>query len=297
MSSKQKTILVGAHALVWVGEWSETKARTAIESTKTAGFDLIEVPVMDPSAVDARMTKRILDEVGLRASCSLGLTFDADISSEDPRVVSRGRDLLKGALEVAVGIEATFLGGITYSAMGKYAAPATERGRANAAAVLRELAGEAATEGISIGLEVVNRYETNLLNTCDEAIAFANQIGAENILVQLDTYHMNIEESDLRGPVLRAADAGRLAYVHVGENHRGYLGSGSIDFPDFFRALAEVDYTGVVTFESFSSTVVSPELTLGLSIWRNLWSDGMDLASHARQFIDAEFTAAQRAQR
>ena len=77
----------------------------------------------------------------------------------------------------------------------------------------------------------------------------------------------------------------RLGYVHIGENHRGYLGSGHIDFGAFFGALAEIDFRGPVTFESFSSAVVAPGLSNDLAIWRNLWDDGFDLATHARSFI------------
>jgi D-psicose/D-tagatose/L-ribulose 3-epimerase len=73
--------------------------------------------------------------------------------------------------------------------------------------------------------------------------------------------------------------------VHIGESNRGYLGSGTIDFAQFFHALAMIDYKGVVTFESFSSTVVNEDLSNALAIWRNPWDDGMDLAMHARAFM------------
>jgi D-psicose/D-tagatose/L-ribulose 3-epimerase len=79
--------------------------------------------------------------------------------------------------------------------------------------------------------------------------------------------------------------------VHIGENHRGYLGSGHLDFGAFFHALADVDYTGPITFESFSSAVVSPGLSSDLAVWRNLWSDGADLAAHARSFIAGQLAA------
>jgi D-psicose/D-tagatose/L-ribulose 3-epimerase len=75
--------------------------------------------------------------------------------------------------------------------------------------------------------------------------------------------------------------------VHVGENHRGYLGSGHLDFTSFFHALAEIDYRGAITFESFSSAVVSPTLSNDLAIWRNLWDDGPALARHAGDFLRA----------
>lgn len=59
-------------------------------------------------------------------------------------------------------------------------------------------------------------------------------------------------------------------YVHIGESHRGYLGTGSVDFGALFRALAAADYEGPLTFESFSSAVVSPSLSNTLCVWRNL---------------------------
>lgn len=59
-------------------------------------------------------------------------------------------------------------------------------------------------------------------------------------------------------------------YIHIGESHRGYLGTGSVDFPALFRALAAAGYQGPLTFESFSSAVVSPSLSNTLCVWRNL---------------------------
>jgi D-psicose/D-tagatose/L-ribulose 3-epimerase len=112
------------------------------------------------------------------------------------------------------------------------------------------------------------------------------------VTIHLDTYHMNIEEDDLVRPVYEVGD--RLGYVHIGENHRGYLGSGHLDFGAFFHALADVGYPGPITFESFSSAVVSAGLSNDLAVWRNLWDDGDDLARHARAFIDGQLAAAVR---
>jgi len=83
-----------------------------------------------------------------------------------------------------------------------------------------------------------------------------------------------------------------LGYFHVGESHRGYLGTGTIDFQTIFRNLADIGYEGTITFESFSSAVVDPKLSTALAVWRNLWSDGEDLATHARNFMEAELYAA-----
>lgn len=87
------------------------------------------------------------------------------------------------------------------------------------------------------------------------------------------------------------AVADRLGYVHIGESHRGYLGSGRVDFDAFFRALATVQYDGPVVFESFSSAVVHPELSTMLGVWRDLWRDGDDLGEHANAFIRNQLRA------
>lgn len=103
---------------------------------------------------------------------------------------------------------------------------------------------------------------------------------------------MNIEEDDFIRPVHDVAD--RLVYVHIGENHRGYLGAGHLDFTSFFHALADIGYAGPITFESFSSTVVSEGLSNDLAIWRDLWADGDDLARRARSFIAEQLAVSRR---
>jgi D-psicose/D-tagatose/L-ribulose 3-epimerase len=276
---------VGIHAQVWVGGWSEAECRRAIERSRATGYDLIEIPVLDPSTIDVTMTRKALDETGLDAVCSLGLGLETDISSADPDIVARGEGLLRDALAVTRDLGGTYLGGVISSALARYSGPPSVEGRTNCVQVLRRLAERAAASGITLGLEVVNRYESNLLNTAQQALALVSEVGADNLVVHLDTYHMNIEEADFTTPVL--ACGGRLGYVHVGESHRGYLGTGTVDFSAFFKALAAINYQGTVTFESFSAAVVAPGLSNTLAIWRNTWTDSEDLARHARVFIDA----------
>jgi D-psicose/D-tagatose/L-ribulose 3-epimerase len=199
--------------------------------------------------------------------------------------VDRGRERLFEALAFARAIGSSYLGGVIFGALARYAAPTTEQARRNSASVIRELGQEAARDGITIGLEFVNRYESNLLNTAQQTLDYLDLVGENNVLVHADTYHMNIEEKDFRSPIMACGD--RLGYVHIGESHRGYLGTGTIDFPEFFGALRDLDYRGPVTFESFSSAVVDRHLSNTLAIWRNLWSDGTDLATQAHEFISA----------
>ena len=280
---------LGIHALVWAGDLEPASIESAARQTQASGYDFLELSLHDTTHLDVAHARATLAEQGLGVACSRGLSFDADISSDDPAVVARGEVLLRDSVEVAAALGARNLCGALYSALGKYAGPVTEKGYANAIAVLKEVAVEAERHGLGLGIEVVNRYETHVLNTAAQALRFIDAIGADNVYVHLDTYHMNIEESDLVQPVLDCGD--RLGYVHIGENHRGYLGAGAIDFGSFFHALRRIDYRGGITFESFSSAVVMPGLCSDLAVWRNLWSDGMDLAMSARAFMQAHLRA------
>jgi len=283
---------LGVHTLVWAGDWSEADARFAIEQTAAAGYDLIELLLMDPNSIDVKMTRKLLEEYEVRASTTLGLSAETDVSSVDPEIVAAGNRLLEQAAAVARDLELEFVGGVIFGALRKFDRPVTDRGRANSMEAVARFTELAKASDIPVGLEVVNRYESNLLNTAKQAREYIREIGSDNLYVHLDTYHMNIEESDMGQAVRDCED--RLGYVHIGEGHRGYLGSGTVDFTGFFRALHQANYDGIVTFESFSSAVIDPNLSYALAVWRNLWSDNADLARHARTFIDAHLRAAAR---
>jgi D-psicose/D-tagatose/L-ribulose 3-epimerase len=274
---------LGVHALVWAGDTSEESVEKIITSTAQAGYDLVEFSLHDSLNLNVQRARTLLAENNLGVVCSRGLAFDADVSSDDPATVERGAKLLQESLQITHDLGGTHFTGALFSALGKYGAPMTDAGRANVVRVLKELADEAGKRSMTLGLEICNRYETNVINTAHDALRLADDIGRDNVLIHLDTYHMNIEENDLVSPVYEVGE--RLGYVHIGENHRGYLGSGHLDFTAFFHALAAVGYKGPITFESFSSAVVARGLSNDLAVWRNLWTDGEDLAVHAREFM------------
>ena len=281
---------LGVHALVWVGGWSHEECERAIAQTAEIGFDLIEIPALDPSSIDTAFTAKMLDRYKLGTTLSLGLDAATDISSGDRDKQARGEARLMQVLAVARDVGATHVCGILYSAFQKYFEPPTPAGIAGSVEVLRRVGEKAEQHGITIGLEVVNRYESNLLNTAAQAVAFASRVALPNVKVHLDTYHMNIEEADLESALIDSGDM--LGYVHIGESGRGYLGAGNIDFDRVFRGLAKAGYSGPITFESFSSAVVNPQLSGILAIWRNLWEDSADLARHAKGFIEHGLKAA-----
>ncbi|MGI9493969.1 MAG: sugar phosphate isomerase/epimerase family protein [Geminicoccaceae bacterium] len=281
---------LGVHALVFVSGWSQEEASRAIGLAAECGFEYLEIPLLDPRAINVRQTARALEAAGIRPVTSLGLSADTDISSGDPALVSRGEALLNDALSVARDIGSEMLSGVLYSALHKYSAPAPDVGRSACIEVLARLAEKAKQAGLQLGIEPVNRYESNLINSGDDALALIKAIGADNIVVHLDSYHMNIEEGAPSDLIERLGD--RLGYVHVNESHRGYMGTGTIDFDALFSALAQHDYQGVITFEAFSAGIGDPALNADLAVWRELWNDPQDLALHARRFMIQEIERA-----
>ena len=282
-----KTLEYGGHALVWSGDWTPEGARKAISGASRAGYDYIEIALLDPWKVDVVLTKDLLQEINLRAHASLGLSSATDVTSTNASIVTKGDELLRKATDVLSAIGGTELCGVIYCALGKYPGPASKENRANSVAAMQRLADYAADKGINIDLEVVNRYETNIMNTGIEGLAFLDEVNRSNAYLHLDTYHMNIEEDGMEKSVLAAKD--RLGYVHIGESHRGYLGTGNVNFDKFFAALRKINYRGPITFESFSSEVVDPNLSNTLCVWRNLWSDSDDLAKKALMFIKEHY--------
>ncbi len=283
---------LGIHALVWVGDTAPDSVSAAIEHTRAAGYDLLEFSLHDSVNLDTARARKELEAAGLQVAFSRGLAPEADVSATDLATVARGAALLRQSVEVTRAMGGHVLTGALYSAFRKFDHPLTAAGRANIVSVLKDLAVEAAAVDVALGLEVCNRYETNVVNTAHDALLLADDVGSDNVFIHLDSYHMNIEEDDFDGPLREVGD--RLGYVHIGENHRGYLGSGHIDFDQMFATLADIGYTGPITFESFSSAVVAQGLSSDLAVWRNLWSDGDDLARHARDFMADHLTAARR---
>ena len=283
---------LGIHAFVWTGSSVQKDLEAAVEISHDLGFRLIEFPRLNTDVFDVPALARLLQARGMGVAVTMGLPKDADVSSEDRETVARGEALLNDGVAVARDLGAKKLGGILFSMHGKYTSAPTEAGRRNSVDVIRRVAERAERAGVTLNLEIVNRFETNLLNTVAQGLKFIDDVGSDNVFLHLDTFHMNIEEAS-PAEAIRAAGA-KLGYFHIGESNRGYLGAGTIDFDAAFDALLDIGYDDFMTFESFSSEVVDKDLSLTCGIWRNTWKDNVDLARHAKAFIEERYENAQR---
>tara|TARA_B100000674_G_scaffold496509_1_gene526914 strand:- start:367 stop:1227 length:861 start_codon:yes stop_codon:yes gene_type:complete len=275
---------IGVHALTFIGDIKNESIEKCLNKAAEIGYDVMEIPLLNPDVIDTKFVSRAFEKYNLEPTVSLGLSYDTDIASEDEDRVMAGRELLFKALDRSIDIGSKNLCGVIHSAMQKNNQQKTKRGYNNSLKVIDELANKANKNDVVISLEVVNRYETNIMNTADDAINYINNLSTPNVKIHLDTYHMNIEEDNYYDPIKKIGHE-KLGMFHFGENHRGYLGSGHIDFDETFKSLNEIKYKGIITFESFSSEVVDPILSNTLAVWRNLWTDSDDLATKAYKFI------------
>jgi D-psicose/D-tagatose/L-ribulose 3-epimerase len=274
---------LGIHSFVWTGGQTQAGLEAALEKSAAAGFRLIEFAYLRPELFDLDALAQRARSLDMAVTVTMGLPPSADVSSEDASVVRAGEELLANAVRAVRDVGGTRLGGILYSAHTKYASKPTDRGRKNSIAAIAATAEVAKAAGVDLVLEVVNRFESNLLNTTAQGLAFVAATGSD-VRLHLDTFHMNIEEANPAAAIRLAGD--RIGYFHIGESNRGYLGDGVIDFDPIFDALLDIDYQNDVTFESFSGAIVDEALSIACAIWRDTWTDSMPLAAHAKAFID-----------
>ncbi len=270
---------LGIHAYAWCSEWSN-QSLDLIDRVKGLELDFIEIPLMKLDSFDASAVRRRLTDAGLDAVTSTVLLKGTDITSRDPDVRRRGVAYLKSCVEATAAIGKTNLSGVLYSQHVKDTQEKpSEADWGYAAECLREAARHAQKYGISLGLEPVNRYESNLINTCTQAHQLRAMIGEPNVKIHLDTYHMNIEEKSFYDATkLAGAD---LIHYHLCENDRGIPGTGLVNWDDIFRALGEIGYSGYAALESF----VDMTDNMNTWVWRQLAPSGDALVAEGVAFI------------
>jgi D-psicose/D-tagatose/L-ribulose 3-epimerase len=251
----------GAHAFVWVDEWTTEKGNNAIAMAARQGYDFIEIPLLKPHEFDVASHKQALARAGIYATASLVLPNDAHM----PAQPKRAKEFLISALDKLEALGGDYLCGCIAYALGLFTgAPPTDAERQTVVEVIGEVAAEAKKRDITLGLEVVNRHEGYVYTSLADGRAAIKAIGADNIQLHADTYHMNIEEEGFYKPLVECADV--LGYIHISESHRGRLGTGTVNWDEVFHGLADAHYKGPLVLEAFTS--INPELIAATRMWR-----------------------------
>lgn len=251
----------GSHAFVWVGDWTTESGNQAIAGAAAAGADFIEIPLLRPDTFDAASHKDALNAAGLDATCSLVLPKGLHMA-DNP---NGAKDFLFSVMDQMDIIGSKYLCGCIGYELGRFTGEApTEKERQTVVDTLKEVAAEAKTRGITLGLEAVNRYETYMYNTLEDTREAVLAIGADNFKLHADTYHMNIEENGFYKPIVATGDV--LDYIHMSESHRGLVGSGTVNWEQVWQGLAEIKFDGYLVLESFAA--INPDLAAATCLWR-----------------------------
>ena len=237
----------------WEKNWAADHKKY-IKKASDIGFDVLEFqaqPLLEMSKDHMSDLAKYAEECGIELTYSLGLDRNYDVSSLDEKIRLGGVDYLQRIVERIGYMGGTLLSGVSYAGWGvpdnflDDKRPYWEQSIKS----MREIIKTAEDNGVTYCVEAVNRFETCLINTAAEALAYVAEIDSPNIGVLLDTYHMNIEENNIGDAIRLVGD--KLTSFHTGENNRTAPGRGHLDWDEIFGALADINYKNRIVSEPF----------------------------------------------
>ncbi|MEU6973467.1 sugar phosphate isomerase/epimerase family protein [Kitasatospora aureofaciens] len=271
---------IGVNTWVWTSPLTTVDLERLVPHVATLGFDVIELPVEQPGQWDPRYCAELLDAHGLAASVVLVMPPGRELVAAPPGTVRDTQDYLRHCVDVAVVVGAPVISGPAYASVGRtWHLDTDERRRvyAELRENLKPVVDYAAERSVRIGVEPLNRYETSLINTVDQAL----EALPEGCGLALDTYHLNIEERSPAQAVRAAGD--RLVHLQVCGTDRGAPGADHLDWRAFAEAAELVGYGGPLVIESF--TPDNTTIATAASIWRPLADSPDALAADGLAFL------------
>jgi len=251
---------------------------------KRWGFDTVELPIEDPSHIDPAHVKRELDKSGLVCgSVCACMGPDRDLRGT-PQQQQTGLDYMRKLIDQMVVLDCPSLIGPVYSAVGRAdAVPPDEYQQQWKTVVghLKTLCEHAHKNGRQVCLEPLNRFETDFINTCDQALKMVREVGSPALKLHLDTFHMNIEQKDQAAAIRKAGK--RLGHFHACGSDRGTPGNDHIDWKPIARALKEIGYKADVVIESFTTDV--KVIARAAAIWRRIEPTRNEIAVKGLKFL------------
>ena len=262
---------IGIYYAYWTHEW-DVDFLPFIPKAKSLGFDVLEInggTMVTMSPADKDRLKKSAADHGIELTFCVGLTKQYDPASPDAAVRKAGVDYLQKMCESIGSIGGKTLGGIVYGSWpGKLPAGVPDRRPLvdHSVASMKEAIKAAEDHGVTMCMEVVNRFEQYIMNTAAEAVDYVKRVGSPNCRVLLDSFHMNIEEDSLAGAIRTAAPY--LGHFHIGETNRRPPGRGRMAWGELFGTLNEVGYTGAISMEPF--LMPGGQVGADISVYRDL---------------------------
>jgi D-psicose/D-tagatose/L-ribulose 3-epimerase len=281
---------IGINSFLFVSPFTTASAKL-FPKFKKWGFDTVELPVEAPEHIDAAKVKAAADKAGLAIGsvCAcMGPGRDFRGSEADQRTAMT---YCKALIDQMVVMGCPSLIGPVYSVVGRADAEEPAAQKAQWALVvknLKELAKYAEAKGVQICVEPLNRFETDFLNTCDQALKLLKAVKSPALKLHLDTFHMNIEEKNQAAAILKAGSL--LGHFHACGSDRGTPGGDHIDWKPIIAALKKIKYDGDVVIESFTTDV--KVIARAAAIWRRIEPTRDEIAvqglANLRRFLKAK---------
>ena len=262
---------VGIFYAYWTHEW-DVDFLPFIDKVKSLGFDLLELhaAVLESKDRSYRLKiKECADKAGIILSYGMGLDKRHDLSSLDETVRQQGVAYMKRIIASVGEMGGGMIGGTVHSywpaVFPENVASKTPM-LAQSLKSMAELAPFAAGQNVTLNVEVINRFEQFLVNTCEEALSYVKTVNSPACNILLDTFHMNIEEDSIGGAIRSAGK--RLASLHLGEPNRKLPGMGRMPWGEVKKALDDIDYTGPLVMEPFITQ--GGAIGRAIGIWRDI---------------------------
>jgi len=279
-----KNIKFGASTWLWASPFTTETIEDLFPKIAQMGFDVVEIAVEDPALIDIKKVKSALSKYGLDVIICGAFGDSRDLTNESMEVQKNGLSYIEDCLDICEELGVSFFAGPMYSAVGKARMLSPEQRKAEwdlAVKNLRLVCEMAEARGLKIALEPLNRFESDLVNTTEDALRMVKDINHPAAKVMIDSFHMSIEERDVESAIKAAGDD--LIHVQVSENYRGAPGSGQTPWDAYKKGLEAIDYQGVVSIESF--TVKNVELAGAVCFWTPKAETQDDFAIDGLEFL------------
>jgi D-psicose/D-tagatose/L-ribulose 3-epimerase len=276
-------ITYGINTFIWASPF-KTQHLSYLDTAKKLGFDLVEIPVEGENDIDYKKAAEAYKRSGLQCSVCSVMGPDRDPAHEDEAKQKTGVSYLKHLVDAAVAMNAKFIAGPHYAAVGRqWQATPDQRKRdlERCTKNLKLVAKYAEDKGIVFAVEPLNRFETSFINLTEQALELVKMIDSPSFKLMMDTFHANIEEKSL-GKAIEMAGS-QLVHVHANENDRGAAGSGHVAWAEVGAALKKVKFSGALVIESFSTEV--KEIARAAAVWRSFAPSAEILGKDALAFL------------
>ncbi len=276
----------GIYYSYWTKTWGDDFF-PYIAKSRELGFDAIEINGGYLTSLSRAELDAISEELArhaLATSYCYGLPPDLDIASESKEMQKKGMDKLKQVIDAVAHLKGSLLVGLMHAAWNASISEISEKEKAREISLqnFSVIADYAQGAGITLGVEIVNRFEQFILNTAAEGVAYLQDLNKENVKLHLDTFHMNIEEKSLEEGFYTAG--AQLAHVHIGENNRTPPGGGHLNWVNILSTLHRMNYQGLIVMEPF----ISPNTPIArdVALWRDMFRGKEDKDALLKNSLD-----------